>query len=522
MFRLFKKQMDKGSSNANTPKSDEFPILIFTSVQKNVDNIRKILHSPSDLIVRQFKLGNSNFPCALICIDGLVDSQLINDKILKNIQIEMPIAGKPVMHSIEAILSELEEGVLSTSEVNRTDSLDDVVLAILSGDTCLFIEGTEEVLVIGSRGWEKRSIEEPVTEALIRGPREGFVENLRTNTSLIRRSLREPNLRFESYKVGRRSKRDIVVAYVEGIVHPQIVEEVNRRLKTMDLDDVPESGIIEQWIEDSFLSPFPQLQFTERPDKVASAILQGRVGILLDGTPFALVVPTTLSSLLQSPEDYYERWQIGTLLRILRFSAAFITLFLPALYVALVSYHPGMIPPKLAFSLAGAREGVPFPAIVEALIMEATIELLREAGVRLPKPIGQTIGIVGGLVIGDAAVSAGIVSPVMVIVVALTAIASFALPHYSVAISLRMLRFAVMLGAAFLGLYGIIMVYIMLNIHLANLKSFGVPYTAPFAPAFPSDLKDVLIRAPLTMLKKRPKYLQTRDENRMNKGGRRS
>ena len=458
----------------------------------------------------------------MICIDGLVDTNLVNDKIIKNIQIEMPSANKPVVSSGEAIVKELESGVLSSGEVNKTDSLDDVVLAILSGDTCLFIDGTDEVLIIGSKGWRSVGIEEPVTEALIRGPRDGFTEDLRTNTALIRRRVRDPNLRFETYKVGRRSKKDLVVIYVEGIVHPDIVKEVNRRLKTIDIDEVPESGYIEQWIEDSFLSPFPQLQTTERPDKVSSAVIEGRVGIVLDGSPFALIVPTTLVSLLQSPEDYYERWQIGTLLRLLRFFAAFVSLFLPALYIALVSYHPERFPTKLIASIAASREGVPFPAVIEALIMETTIELLREAGVRLPKPIGQTIGIVGGLVIGEAAVSAGIVSPIMVIVVAVTAISSFALPHYSVAISLRILRFTVMLAAGFFGLFGIIMVYIMINIHLANLKSFGVPYTSPFAPMFTSDMKDVLFRAPLTMMGKRAKYLQTRDEIRMNKGGGRS
>ncbi|RKD21029.1 spore gernimation protein GerA [Ammoniphilus oxalaticus] len=521
MFRFIQRRLKTDSSDdVETKKSNEFPIELFTSVQMNVENIKNLLQSPSDLVVREFTLGNTTHPCAVICIDGLVDMNLVNDKIIKNIQIGISTANKPISFFGDEVLTELERGVLSTSELSRTDSLDEAVLGILSGDTCVFVEGIDEVLIIGSKGWESRGVEEPVTEALVRGPRDGFIENLRTNTAHIRRRVRDPNLRIENHKVGRRSKKDLVVIYVDGIVHPELVKEVNRRLKTIDLDDVQETGYIEEWIEDSFLSPFPQLQSTERPDKVAANVLQGRVAILLDGTPFALLAPTTLISLLQSPEDYYERWQIGTLLRLLRFFAAFITLFLPALYIALVSYHPGMIPSKLAFSIASTREGVPFPAVVEALIMEATIELLREAGVRLPKPIGQTIGIVGGLVIGDAAVSAGIVSPVMVIVVAVTAIASFALPHYSVSISLRMLRFVVMIGAAIFGLYGIILVYIGINIHLANLKSFGVPYTTPFAPMFSRDWKDVLVRAPLTMMRTRPAFLKTKDEDRMNRGRR--
>ena len=335
---------------------------------------------------------------------------------------------------------------------------------------------------------------------------------------MIRRYIRDPNLRFKTYQVGRRSKKDLVLSYIDGIVNPDIVKEVNRRLETIDMDDAPESGYIEEWIEDSFLSPFPQVLNTERPDKVAAALLEGKVAILLDGTPFVLIAPATLGNTLQSPEDYYERWTIGTLLRALRYLAAFIAMFLPALYIALVSFHPGMIPSDLAFSIAASREGVPFPAYVEALLMALTMELLREAGTRLPTPIGQTIGIVGGLVIGEAAVSAGLVSPAMVIVVALNAIASFSLPSYSVAISFRILLFGMMLAAATFGLYGIILSYIMLNVHLVNLKSFGVPYTTPFAPNFLSDWKDLILRAPITTIKRRPTYMQPLDKKSLNKG----
>lgn len=519
MFKSFNKERKKQKNKSLPSQTHDFPLKIFTKVKDNIENIQQILHSPSDLVTRMFTIGDTNHPCAIICIDGLVDKDLINDKIIQNIQLEISGENIEVPYSSMAMISQLENAILSIYEVKKVHTLDDVMLAVLSGDTALFVDGTDEVLIIGSKGWASRGVEEPATEALVRGPREGFTENIRTNTVHIRRRVRDPNLRFVSYHVGRRSKKDMIMAYVDGITHPDIIKEVKRRIETINIDDVPESGYIEQWIEDSFLSPFPQVQHTERPDKVCAGLLQGKVAILLDGTPFVLVVPVTLGTLLHSPEDYYERWIIGTLLRILRFGAAFIALFLPAIYIALVSYHQGMIPSKLAFFMAGSREGVPFPAIVEAMMMEATLELLREAGLRLPKPIGQAIGIVGGLVIGEAAVSAGIVSPVMVIVVAVTAISSFAIPTYSVAISFRILRFGVMLAAAILGLYGIIMVYIMINIHIANLKSFGIPYSTPFAPSFYSDWKDLVLRAPLTMLSNRPQFMQTEDETRMEKGG---
>nr|WP_268748292.1 spore germination protein [Gracilibacillus boraciitolerans] len=255
--------------------------------------------------------------------------------------------------------------MLSTSTLEVGYTVEAVISAILSGSTVVYLNGINKVFVIETQGWEKRKIQEPVTESVIRGPREGFVEDLRTNIVLIRRYLQDPNLRLKTFQIGRRSRKDLVVAYIDDIIHPDILKEVIRRIDSIDMDDAPESGgFIEQWIEDSFLSPFPQILNTERPDKASAALLQGKVVIMLDGTPpFGLIAPTTFGNTLQSPEDYYERWTIGTLLRVLRYIAAFIAIFLPSLYIALVSYHPGMIPSDLAFSIAASREGVPFPPI---------------------------------------------------------------------------------------------------------------------------------------------------------------
>ncbi|WP_199620175.1 spore germination protein [Paenibacillus alkalitolerans] len=518
---MYRKQKRRQQS-ANASKQQHSETVLTANLEHNLDAIRKLLESPNDLVIRQFVVGNGQHACALIFIDGLADKKSVEDTILHNIQLLLPQAGKQVPDSTEQIIKALLDGVVSQAEINKSHTMDDVMLAILSGNTAFLLDGSAEAVVFGTKGWRGRSVEEPVTESVVRGPRDGFTESIRTNTSLIRRRISEPNLRFKSFKLGRRSRKDVFLAYIDGIANPSIIDEAKRRLESIDIDYVPESGTIEQWIEDSFLSPFPQILHTERPDKVAAALTEGRIAILLDGTPFVLILPITLGVLLLSPEDYYERWQIGTLIRFLRYVAAFIALFLPSLYVALVSYQPGLIPSKLAFSIAGSREGVPFPAIVEALMMEITLELLREAGIRLPKPIGQTIGIVGGLVIGEAAVAAGIVSPIMVIVVAITAISSFTLPSYSFAIAIRIIRFGAMLAAGVFGLFGIIMVYIMINIHIANLKSFGVPYSTPFAPFFTSDWKDLLFRAPLMMLRKRPQMLQTDDENRATRGGRKS
>ncbi|MDC3413590.1 spore germination protein [Aquibacillus sp. 3ASR75-11] len=512
---LLRSRMKKGKGSTRSNEED-FSVNLTKQLDDNLKNLNKMLDNPSDLVIRELTIGSANHRCAIVFIDGLIDKKVVDGKILKNLQTQLQ--NKTLPSSDAAILDEVQREIISVSHVEQGNTLDDVSNSILSGGTAFYLDGINKVLIMNTMGWETRSIQEPITESLIRGPREGFVENIGTNMVLIRRYIRDSNLRFTTYKVGRRSKKALVLAYVDGIVHPDIVKELKRRLESIDMDDAPESGYIEQWIEDSFLSPFPQIFHTERPDKVSAALLQGKAAILLDGTPFVLTAPSTLGNSFQSPEDYYERWFVGTLIRMLRYGAAFIAMFLPALYIALVSYQPGMIPSKLAFSIAATREGVPFPSVVEAISMGLTMELLREAGVRLPKTIGQTIGIVGGLVIGDAAVQAGIVSPIMVIVVALTAIASFALPSYSIAISFRMIRFGFMIAASVLGLYGVILLYIVLNIHIVNLKSIGVPYTTPFAPSFVKDWLDLVVRAPLTMLTERPKYTKPNDSKPMDKG----
>lgn len=501
----------------NSP-AENFSATLYKDLERNITNLKNMLDEPSDLVVRQFNVQGTKHKCAVAYIDGLVNEDIVHSNIINNVQ--MGNRRNSLPDEKTNLFEVIHNDIISAAEVEKGYTLDDLTLAILSGDTIFYLDGLDKVLIIDTKQWETRAIEEPISETLIRGPRDGFVENIQTNLVHLRRHIRDPNLRFKEHFIGRRSKKTLVVAYIDGIINPDIVEEVNRRLKDIDMDDAPESGYIEQWIEDSFLSPFPQTMNTERPDKVSAALTQGKLAIFLDGTPFVLILPITLGNALQSPEDYYERWTIGTLLRGLRYLAAFIAIFLPALYVALVSYHPGMIPSKLAYSIAATREGVPFPPFVEALLMAITMELLREAGARLPTTIGQTIGIVGGLVIGDAAVQAGIVSPIMVIVVALNAIASFSIPSYSLSISFRILLFGFLIAAATFGLFGIILAYIMLNIHIVNLKSVGIPYSTPFAPTFLKDWNDLIFRTPIPTLTRRPKYMETVDDKSGDLGGR--
>jgi len=406
--------------------------------------------------------------------------------------------------------------VVPSGQIAVLSCIDKVVDHVLTGEAALFIEGACECVVFEAKGWEHRGIEEPHTEKVVRGPREGFSELLRANTALVRRRMRTPDLRMDSVKVGRRSKTDIVIAYVEGLTNPRLITAVKDRIDHIDTDILPDSGLIEEFIEDYPYSPFPQMQYTERPDRFCAGLSEGLVGIIVDGSPMALLAPGNLASFFQSPEDYYERFPYGGPLRALRYVAGVIALVFPALYVAISLFHQEMLPTKLALAIAGSHVPVPFPVLVEALLMEVALELIRESSVRLPDPVGQTMGFVGALLLGDAAVSAGLVSPIMVIVVAVTGLASFTIPHYPTGLAIRLLRFLLLFSSAWLGLFGLMAGLMAIALHLGALTSFGVPYLEPLMKPRPS-LRDVVWRSPVFTFNKRPEYPEPLDQVRQKK-----
>jgi len=412
----------------------------------------------------------------------------------------------------------IRDRLLTVNEVKLVKTFPELITFVLSGETAILIDGSGQALIANTRGWEHRPISEPLTESVIRGPRVGFNEIMKTNTAQIRRWIRDPNLRIKAFQLGRRSKTDIAVAYIEGIANPEVVDEVQRRLKKIDIDGIIESSYIEEMIEDSPFSVFPTVQDTERADRVVAALLQGRVAIITDNTPFVLLVPVTFWSLYYAAEDYYHRWPLASLLRFVRFIAFLFSLYLPAFFIALSTFSPELIPFKLAVAIAGSREGVPFPVFIEVFLMEIAIEIIREASIRLPGPLGQTIGIVGGFILGDAAVRAGIISPIITVIVALTAISSFTAPSFAVAIGTRILRFPLMIIAAVGGLFGISMATILLIIHLASIKSFGTPYLSPFTPFKPEDMKDTLFRVPWWAMTYRPGMYRPFDQVREGNG----
>ena len=476
---------------------------ISIDLDDNLKYIKNLFKDNSDIIFREFYIGK--YKAFLMYIDGMGDKILLNDFILETLMIEKDeIKG----------IRDIKDKILTVTDIREENNLSKAINSVLSGDTILAIETMASCFVIASRLWPVRGVSEPSGETTIRGGRDGFVETLRFNTALVRRRVKDTRFKIISKIFGARSKTDTVVMYIEDIVNKDVLNKLNKRLDRIDIDAVLDSGYIEQLIEDNKWSIFPQVQSTERPDVVAAAIYEGRVAIIVDNSPFALIVPATLANLLQSPDDYYQKWMYGSLVRIIRTISIFISLTLPALYVAITSFHPQIIPTKLAFSIAASREGVPFPAFVEVLLMEALFAFLIEAVVRLPKPIGMTIGIVGGLIIGQAAVESHIVSQIIVIIVSLTAITTFMTSDYGLTISIRIIRFLLIITASFMGLFGIMIGLIVVTINLINLKSFGIPYLAPLTNPNIKDFKDMFIRSPLKYFKRRPSYMKTQDKTR--------
>lgn len=481
---------------------------ISTNLKSNLDTLRNILGKSNDIIMREFTIGSTGtIKAGLLYVDGLTDHKTINESIMQPLMYDTRIANLNANS-----FQEVQTNLVSVGDVKQANTIEDIVMGCLSGDTILLINGAKQALVISSRGWESRSVQEPKTEAVVRGPREGFTETLRSNTSLLRRKIRNPNLTLDTIRIGKRTQTDVSIAYIKGITNPRLVEEIKRRLKRINTDAILESGYIEEFIEDAPFSPFSTVANSEKPDTVAAKILEGRAAIFVDGTPFVLTVPMLFVESFQSAEDYYSRPFYTSMIRNLRFLAFLISVLGPATYVALTTFHQELIPTPLLLTMAAAKEGTPFPAFLEAVGMGIVFEILREAGVRLPRPVGQAISIVGALVIGEAAVSAGLIGAPMVIVVAITAISSFMVPAHSDVGTI--IRFIVTTMAGILGAFGIVLALLGVLIHLTSLRSFGAPYLSPLAPFSPRDLKDVFVRVPLWAMFTRPRTIGWHDPQR--------
>ncbi|MFB8426925.1 spore germination protein [Priestia megaterium] len=499
--RKQKKKRTQDKENQDTTHQEE---LIQISLSDNLNIIKQKTGNSSDVVIREIKIGeNYDMRTAIVYIEGIVDNQSIQEYMLQSI---MKDNNKNKINRYN-VIDLFSKDIMTIGNISPITNFDDLFGALMAGDTLILVDGVEQALSASTAGGEKRSIAESTTEMVVRGPKGAFTESLGTNTAMVRRIIKTPDLWMESIKVGRVTKTDVTFMYIHGIANDKVVNEVRERLERIDIDSILESGYIEQLIEDQTATPFPTVYNTERPDVVAGNLLEGRIAIFVDGTPFVLIAPAVFIQFFQSAEDYYARFDIATSIRLLRILMFMISLIAPATYVAVTTFHQEMVPTTLIVAIAAQREAVPFPAFVEALLMELTFEILREAGIRLPKAIGSAVSIVGALVIGQAAVQASIVSPAMVIIVSITAIASFATPSFNMAISARLIRFLFMIGAATFGFYGIILCLLLIVVHLSSLRSFGIPYMSPFAPFIPVDNGDTVVRLPWWTLRQRPRLV---------------
>lgn len=483
-------------------------------VKTDIDSNKKILeqqfHLPinKDLIIREFSLGNK-VRGFIAYIDGMADKTVINDYILR------PLFDEIDEKNADKRLKSLEDIIL-TNDTKNLKKVSTTVTEILKGNTALYVDGLDYFVTCESIGYDKRGIEAPKTEGIVKGPQEGFNENLRTNISLIRRIVRNKDLITEFHEVGEKSNTTCALVYLDGVVNPAVVQEVQRRLKNIKTDFLVSSGMLEQLIEDNPYSIVPTILNTERPDRTASHLVEGRVAILVDGSPFSMIVPVSMHALMHSPEDAALKWQYATSLRFIRFVAVLAASMLPALYIALTTFHREMIPTDLLIAIAKAKENVPFPTLVEILLMELGFELIREAGLRVPGIIGNTLGIIGALILGEAAVSANIVSPILIIIVAVTGLSNFAIPNYNLAFGVRITRFYFIAAGALLGFYGISLALVAYVLMLVNLKSFGVPFISIISPRTKGS-RDIIVKWPIWMQESRPDYLNTPDRKRQPK-----
>ncbi|AAO36595.1 spore germination protein [Clostridium tetani] len=501
MANYLKKLLSSKKNKSNNISEDNTKeYVIKKSLKENIELFKNnIFPGDNTIIYRQFKNKNSQLKFCVIFIDGMVNTEIINENILPQLM------NTTVNSKSKNLINCIKEEVLIVNEVKESNRLEDILSSLLMGKSILFIDGFEKVLILNTIQWEKRSIEEPQGESVVKGPREGFNESLITNISLIRRRIKSQELKLQFKEIGVRTKTTICIAYMDDIVNPKILKELENRLNKIDIEGVFSTGTMQELIRDNPMSPFNTIGNTERPDVVASKLLQGRIAILCEGSPTVLTLPYLFIEQFQVNEDYYDNFIYASVNRILRIIAFILTITIPAIYVAFTTFHKEMIPIKLAFSIYLAREGVPLPTSIEAILMVITFEIIREAGIRLPKHIGSTVSIVGALVLGDAAVNAKFVSAPIVIVAAIAGISELVL--YELRTAIVIWRFIFLILASILGLYGVIFAGMALVIQLMSIKTFGIPYMLKLIDLDKYNIVDATIRAPWWLLKYRTKFI---------------
>lgn len=494
---------------------NEIQAVLSPKLQENIAVIEALFQNCDDIVKKQFVLQRAEGTTSvyMVYVDGLTDSDMVQEYVIRPLLWRESDASKD-------IFQEFFQSKIDMADIAEEASFDKAVNRIMMGDTVLFIDGYARVITISSKKLPVRSIQESETEAVMRGPRDSFNESLRTGTALIRRRIKDPKCKIEQNKFGQRSRTDYALVYMEDLVEQNVLDEVRNQLETYETDAIYDSGMLEHFMNQKWYSPFPVIQSTERPDKVASSLLEGRVAIIVDNSPEVLLLPATFNTFFQASDDYYNQWSVATFARILRYVASILAIGLPGFYVAITSFHLEMLPTELLLAIARARSAITFPVVLEVLLMELEFELLREAGIRLPGPMGNTIGIVGGLIVGQAAVEAGLVSTIVVIVVALAALASFTIPNESFASAYRLLKFFLIIVSAVWGLYGFILGMLLLAIHLSGMTSYGIPYMTPAVSTGTGEYesrKDFILRLPIYLMRKRPVFTKEGERIRMRR-----
>ncbi|MFC5591175.1 spore germination protein [Sporosarcina soli] len=470
---------------------------VSTSADVFIQTVSAAVHHSSDLIVKSIPPS-----LTLIYIDNLVDTKALTDHIILEL-VKYP-----------GVSSQNLTSYLPVPQVKLTEEVGDAVRALMDGSVLIHVEGDAQIVLANIPTTESRSLSAPEMESQVIGAQVAFNESLSTNVSLIRRLIKNPDLCNELMEVGERSTTSVALLYIKGVASDEMVNTLRQRITDLETDSVLDSSILEQLIDDNSLSIFPQMLLTERPDKLCGELLNGKLGLIIDGSSLAIVCPHSFLEFFQSQEDQNLRWQIATFTRLLRFSAVVLSVFLTPLYVAALTYHYEVIPQTLLVPLSESRALVPFPPLFEALLLELIIELLREAGVRLPSKVGQTIGIVGGIVVGTAAVQAGVTSNILIIIIALGALSSFTTPSYMMGNVIRLIRFPLILLAGLWGFYGVMLGFCFIMVELLRQSSLGSPYTAPFYPPRLMDWGDSLVRLPLPLTFKRPSNTRPEDEDK--------
>ncbi len=488
---------------------------ISNSLKDNVEKMKYFLHYPinSDVQCREFniRINDVSYPATMFFYDGLVDSELINNFLLRQF---MKNTNADVSNGIkDAILTD----ILAQNQVKIKNNFEDIISAVVVGNCIVFVDTLNIAIICDTKKLPQRAIDKSENEMASRGPAEAFVEGLRNNTGLVRKYVKDQDLIFEDIPIGNKAPTTCTIAYISSIANDSLIQEVKRRISSIDVDYVLDIGQVEQLIEDKTYLTTPLMLTTERPDKVALHLFEGRVVILLSGSPNALIVPAVLVDFMHTSEDVYLRYPYSLFIRFFRLPALFFSVLLPGLYISIVTFHQEMIPTDLLFAIAGTREKVPFPLVVELLIMEIAFEIIREASIRTPAPIGPTLGIVGTLILGQAIVSANVVSPILIIIVALTGISSFAVANFSLNFTFRILRFFYIFLGAFAGFFGISLGLILHACLLVTTTSFGVPYSSPYVPINSKLGESDLASIPIWKQEERPNFLKPKKQKRQPK-----